>query len=62
MQEWTKKSVKRYEFPHSFVLIIGYVRSYSPYRQTKEGIIKSTLYERGSPQTNNAAIQRPKEE
>ena len=37
------KNGKKYKFPDSFILIIGYIRIYFhlPYRQT-EGIIKAT--------------------
>jgi hypothetical protein len=37
------KNGKKYKFPDSFILVIGYIRSYFhlPYRQT-EGIIKAT--------------------
>ena len=36
--------VKKYQFPDSFILVIGYMRIYFhlPYRQTEEGIIKAT--------------------
>ncbi len=39
-----RKKGKLYSFPHSFILVIGYMRSYLhlPYRQT-EGIIKATV-------------------
>ncbi len=38
------KNGKKYKFPDSFILIIGYIRIYFhlPYRQT-EGIIKATI-------------------
>jgi DDE family transposase len=37
------KNGKKYKFPDTFILVIGYIRSYFhlPYRQT-EGIIKAT--------------------
>ena len=38
------KNGKKYQFPDSFILAIGYIRIYFhlPYRQTEEGIIKAT--------------------
>ena len=38
------KNDKKYKFPDSFILVIGYIIVYFhlPYRQTKEGIIKAT--------------------
>src|SRR6476646_5945892 len=41
------KNGKKYKFPDSFILAIGYIRLYFhlPYRQT-EGIIKATLRKR----------------
>ena len=38
------KNGKKYQFPDSFILVIGYMRIYFhlPYRQTEEGIIKAT--------------------
>jgi hypothetical protein len=53
------KSGKKYQFPDSFILVIGYIRLcfHLPYRQT-EGIIKAT----GKSLPNHQVIRRFAEE